>query len=159
MRRIGFVVLAGMILISLGCAKPLAVGKDATMQTVAKTIPANPNTIYYAVKWAMDQCGYPLGTENLADGVIESKWVPVGAASHYVDSIAGKDYGANAAYYKMIITIVPVDSGDSRVEAQTVVKSIVNDMMSTGDKEREILAKITEHSRTNNIEVTNLGVE
>lgn len=142
-----------------GCAKPLVDGRITAMKPVSREVAADPNTIYYAIKWAMDQCGYPLGPEDLVSGAVESKWVPVGAGSHYIDSIAGKDYGSNAAYYKMIVKIIPIDVAKSRVEAETRVDSIVMGMKSTGDKEREILEKIAEHSRGYNINVTNLGVE
>lgn len=146
-------------LLFTACAKPLAEGTLTAMEPVSKEIPADPNSIYYATRWAMDQCGYPAGSENLVAGVIETKWVPVGAGSHYVDTVAGRDYGSNAAYYKMVIKIVPLASGKSRVEAQSMVKSIVVGMRSTGDKETEILDKISEYARGYDINVTNLGVE
>lgn len=143
----------------LSCAKPLVDGKTYAMEPVSRVIPADPNTIYYAVRWAFDECGYPIGPEDLASGVIESKWVPTAAGSHYVDIFDGRDYGASASYYKMVVRIVPQDVGSSRVEARTDVKAFVNGMRSTGDKERAILEKIAEYARGNSINVTNLGVE
>lgn len=153
-----FLILSSQFSI-LSCARPLAEGKLFSMEPVSKAIPADANTVYYAIKWAMDECGYPLGPEDLVGGVIESKWVPIGAGSHYVNVFGGKDYGSNAAYYKMVVKIIPAEGGGCRVEARTDVKSIINNIKSTGDKEREILAKIAEHARGYDITVTNLGVE
>jgi len=151
------IVLFGMCL--GGCSKPLVDGTLMTMDPVTRDMNQDPNTLYYAVRWALDECGYPLGAENLAGGVIESKWVPVGAGSHYIDLFHRRDYGANAAYYKMVVTIVPLSNGQNRVGAETKVKSIVNNIRSTGDKERELLDRIAWHARGNNITVTNLGAE
>lgn len=151
------IILSG---VAAGCAKPLADAKTYTMKPVVRVIPSDPNTIYYGIKWAMDEMGYPLGEEDLVGGVVESKWVPVGAASHYVDVFKRKDYGAtDGAYYKMNIRIIPGVAGGSEVRAWTEVKSLVINVKSTGDKERTILQKIAEHSRGNMIKVTNIGVE
>ena len=143
-----------------GCATPLAEGKVYPMKPVSKVISADANTIYYGVKWAFQEMGYPLGPEDLAGGVIESKWVPTGAGSHYVNVFNRKDYGAtDGAYYKMVIKIIPGVEGGSRVEAKTEVNSIIMNVETTGDKERAVLQKISEHARGNFIKVTNLGVE
>lgn len=146
-------------LLGLGCATPLAEGKLISGEPVSKIISADANSIYHAIKRAMDEFGYPAGIEDLPGGVVESKWVPVGAGSHYVDLFEGKDFGANGAYYKMVVKIKPLESGKCMVEARTDVKSIVNGMKSTGDKERDILAKIALHARGYDVTVTNLGVE
>lgn len=143
----------------VSCSSPLADGEVTAMEPVTTEMAADANSIYYATKWAFDQCGYPSGPEDLTVGVLETKWVPAGAASHYIDSIAGKDYGSNGVYYKMIIRITPLANGHSKVRAQTNVNSIVKAVKTTGDKERQMLAKIREHSRGYNITVTNLGVE
>ena len=161
----GFRVICLFLLIAVtgvcfeGCAKPLVDGTLMTMDPITRDMAQDPNTLYYAVRWALEECGYPTGSENLAAGVVESKWVPVGAGSHYVSLFHRRDYGANAAYYKMVVKIVPLSNGQNRVEAQTKVKSIVNNVRSTGDKERELLNRIAWHARGNNITVTNLGVE
>lgn len=151
---------SGILGLGFGCVHPLAESKNYTMEPVSHVIPADANTIYYAIKWAMGECGYPVGQEDLAGGVVESKWVPVGAASHYVDMFKRKDYGGtDGAYYKMVIRIIPGVEGGSKVEAQTEVEAIVTNVKSTGDKEREILEKIAEHARGYSLKVTNLGVE
>ena len=84
-------VLIGILLIASvigGCAKSLAQATHQTMKPYTAIVPSDPNTIYYATKWAMDQCGYPEGPEDLPAGVIESKWVPTGAGSHYIETVA-----------------------------------------------------------------------
>lgn len=143
----------------MACAKPLVTGNITATEPISKIIPSDPNTIYYAIKWAMEQMGYPEGPEDLPGGVVESKWVPVGAGSHYIELFDGKVYGANSAYYKMVIKITPLGVGSSKVEAYTEVNSIVKNTKSSGDKERAILAKISDHVRGDHITVTNLGVE
>jgi hypothetical protein len=143
-----------------GCVTPLATGRLMTTKPVSKVIPADPNTVYYAIRWALDERGYPVGHEDLTGGVIESKWVPVGAGSHYVEIFKQTDFGgADSAYYKLVMRIIPQDGGRSKLEVSTAVKSIVNCMKSTGDKEREIIEKVLEYARIGDVEVTNLGVE
>lgn len=154
-----FILLALLAAFVGGCATPLAEGKLYQMPPIAKEISASPNAIYYATRWAMDECGLPIGIEDLQGGVIESKWVPVSPATHYVDVFHSPDYTTAGSYYKMIITIIPQDNGKSKVEARTDVKSIVNNTRTTGEKERDILAKIALHARGYDINVTNLGVE
>ena len=159
--RYGLNILLSLFLLVLvsSCAKPLMEAKVESNKIYSQVISADANTIYYAIKWAFDQTGYPSGPEDLAGGVLETKWVPTGAASHYIDIFDGRDYGANAAYYKMIVKIVPMSSGNCRVEANTVVKSVVKNLKTTGDKEREILEKVAEHARGYDIQLSNLGVE
>jgi len=158
-RCIGLALLLTSCLLLHACAKPLAYAKVYKMKSLSREMNAHPNELYDSVKWAFEECGYPRGVEDLIDGVIESKYVPTGAGSHYVDIFDGRDYGANASYYKMVIRIVPLGTGKSKVVARTDVKSLTLGMASTGDKEREILDKIQEHSRNYDITVTNLGVE
>lgn len=147
------------VLLTQSCAKPLAEGHLLATPPVTKVFAKDANSIYYAAKWAMGQMGYPEGSEDLAGGVVESKWVPTTASSHYIDTVGGKDYGAIGAYYKLVITIVPVDNGENRVEIATKVKSLVNGVQSTGNKERELLAHVAHHTRSFEANVTNLGIE
>lgn len=159
-RFFGFCALSSVICcLVIGCTKPLATGRITTTEPVTRVMPSDPNTIYYGIKWAMEQMGYPEGSEDLAGGVVESKWVPTGAGSHYVNLFDGRDYGANAMYYKMVVRIVPVDVSSSKVEAYTEVNSIVDKVETTGQKERAMLDKIAEHIRGYSVTVTNLGVE
>lgn len=142
-----------------GCAHPLAEGRVTSTDPISRIVPSDPNKIYYAIKWAMNECGYPLGSENLTEGILESKWVPVNPTSHYLALFRGRDYGTTGSYYKMVVRIVPIESGKSRVEASTEVNSVIQNVKSTGEKERTMLERIAEHSRDYNIVVTNLGVE
>ena len=151
--------LACVTFVLAGCAKPMAEGTFMSTKPIAKTMNSDANSIYYGIKWAFDETGLPLGEQDLAGGVVESKWVPVGAATHFVNVFDRKDFGANGAYYKMIITIIPVEGGVSRVEAHTKVQSIISRIESYGSKERDVLAKIENHARNYNVVVTNLGVE
>jgi hypothetical protein len=155
-----FLLLALFIIMVSGCAHPLAEGKVYPMEPLSRIIPSDANTIYYGIKWAMNELGYPAGPEDLAGGVVESKWVPVGAGSHYVKIFNRKDYGAtDGAYFKMILRIIPGVEGGSKVVAQTEVNSLIVNVHTTGDKERAMLEKIAEHSRGYTIQITNLGVE
>lgn len=158
-KHISVLLLCLTIFSVVGCANPMASGKFSETAPLTRTLNSDPNTIYYAVKWAFDQAGLPLGVQDFGNGVIESKWVPVGAGTHYVSVFQREDYGANNAYYKMVIRIIPDGAGVSKVEASTKVQAIVNNVKSKGIKEEEILKMIAVHTQGNDLTVTNLGVE
>lgn len=154
-----FTLFLFLSILCASCQTPMAEGKLYDMEPVSRIFSSNANTLYYAVKWAMAQNGYPLGIEDLDGGVIESKWVPTGAGSHYVDLFDGKDYGTTGAYFKMIVRIQPLTDGRCKVIAKTKVNAFVNNMKSSGEKEMDMLASIAIGYRSDNIKTTNLGVE
>lgn len=155
-----FMIVSCCLIFWVGCAKPLAESKLYKMEPVTKVISADANTIYYGIKWALNQLGYPLGFEDHAGGIIESKWIPVGAGTHFVDLFDRPYYGGtDGSYQKMVIRIVPGAPGGCEVSAQTEVKSVIQGIKSTGDNESAILEKIAEHVRGYDINLTNLGVQ
>lgn len=159
-KRISLALIAGFLLFCfVGCANPLVEGNVTSTEPVSKMIPADPNKIYYATKWAFEQCGYPMGPEKLIEGILESKYIPVSPATHYMELFKRREYGATGSYYRMVVKIIPVDQGQSKVEARTDVNSIVLNMKSTGEAERKVLEKIAEYSRGFDITVTNIGIE
>ena len=155
-------IIAGLVFASMvitGCAKPLVTGNVVRTQGISKVFRTDPNTLYYAIKWAMGELGYPDGEEDLKGGIIQTKWVPTGAASHSTEFMGGRYYNPGPSYYKLVIKVVPLGSGETKVEVSTEVNGLVRRVATTGEKEREFLEKVALHAREKDITVTNLGGE
>ena len=120
-----FVLLAVLISMACaGCGKPMVTGHVTTdLQYVSKDFAASPNDLYYAVRWALKEAGYPVEGEDLPAGVITTKWLPVTADSHYLDTFGRPDYGVTNSYYQIEVRITP-NAGRNLVEVGSRVKSI-----------------------------------
>ena len=163
MKRTGSItlILAAVVLAAgvASCSKPLASARvRPNIDYVSRTYAAVPNDVYYAVRWALVEAGYAVGSENLADGVIVTSWEPVRATSHYVPLFNRKDFGVTNSYHQLEIRIVP---GDGRAEVQvgSRVKTLVANLKSAGTEERRVLDGIGAYLRKGEPALTNLGVD
>lgn len=154
--------LLAAVLLAAGlaaCSKPLASARvQPNVDFVSRTYAAVPNDVYYAVRWALVEAGYSVGSENLADGVILTAWQPVRSSSHYVPLFNRQDFGVTNSYYQLEVRIVP---GDGRAEVQvgSRLKTLVSNMKSAKTEERRILDDIGSYLRKGEPTVTNLGVD
>lgn len=141
------------------CAKPMV---SATVKPdvdyVNRDYAAVPNDIYYAARWALGQRGYPIANENLAEGVLTTAWVPVGATSHYIPLFNRHEYGVTDSYHQLEVQIVP-GGGRTEVRVGSRIKSLAAMLKSSGTEERKILDDIGAYLRKAEPAVTNLGME
>ena len=141
----------------VGCTKTFSIAKPQNLSAYQVTLPASPNDIYYALRWALTSNGYPIVEEDLQNGIITTHYVPVGAASHYADVFGHKDFGVTNAHHQLEVRLIP-KSGKTAVQIHSRVQSLVQPFRSTGSEEKKILAKIGDYLRKNHVQITNLGV-
>lgn len=142
----------------MGCTKTFRVASPTMPRIIKQEFAASPNDIYYALRWALRSHGYPIAEEDLQNGVIKTRYVPVKSNSHYVDVFGRPDYGVNGAYHQLELRLVP-HNGKTEVQIGSRIQSVVANLKSTGGEEKMILGKITDYLRSPNAQVTNLGVQ
>lgn len=147
------------LLFALGCAKPLYVAKDLPVEYIHKDYNGvSEDDVYQAVRWALRMTEYPVKSESKAKGIILTSWVPAGADSHYLEFFNRKDYGTTGAYHQLEIHILN-SGGSIRVEVGSRAKSMLTSLKSTKSEEGKILLKVSDALRSDNIRVTNVGLE
>src|SRR3989338_7668450 len=131
---------AGMTLIFFsGCTKTLRTAKPSQPQMYKQTFAASPNDIYYALRWALRSYGYPIAEEDLQNGVIKSRYVPVKATSHYVNVFARPDYGVSAGYHQLEVRLIP-QNGKTEVQIGSRIQSMIARLRSNGTEENLVLS-------------------
>ncbi len=141
------------------CSKALVDGKITAFEGVSRVFDCDANKAYYAVRWAIQQEGYPVANENLVDGVLETDWIPTKSDSHYIAPFGRRDFGANAAYHQVVVNISPVSGGKTKVEVLTKINAVFAHGKTSLVQENKVLSRIADYLRDPNITVTNLGVE
>lgn len=158
-KNIALAVVMAVFVLSASCAKPMLDAKTHQMPNVSRDFKTDANQAYYAVRWALKTNGYAIANEDLQNGIITSGWLDSPVDAFYTTPFGHRDYGANGAYYQLVINIVPQDGGMTKVEITSRVKSIVSHLQSSGKVEKKILKKISDYLRTSDINVTNIGME
>jgi hypothetical protein len=157
MKRIAWISFAIILVTIAACSKPLAIATvNPKVRYVTREYTATPNDVYYAVRWALDQHGYALDQENLADGIVTSTWGPIRSDSHYVEMFNRPQYTANSAYYQLDVKIAPEGDG-TKVKVGTRIKSLTSMLMSSGVEEDKVLVSVGDYLRTDAPDITNLG--
>lgn len=156
--RWSIIVLITSLLLLGACAKPLASGKLQELPVVEEHYTQTPNDLYYALRWALAQQGYPVADEDLDAGHIATVWVPAKADSHYIAPFGVKDYGTTGAYYQLAVQVMP-SQGGTKVAVRSRVKSVIHNLRSSLREERALHREMANYLRTHNVKVTNLGVE
>lgn len=156
--RITSLVLILAAAMLAACSKPLATARIAPdVEYLSRSYAATANDTYYAVRWALTEAGLAVASEDLAAGVITTKWAPVTSDSHYVDVFGRRDYGVTNSYYQLDLRI-SFDGGRALVQAAARAKTLAARFKSSGIQERKVLDLIGAYLRTNEPEVTNLGI-
>lgn len=148
-----FLVFASLV----GCTKTFSVAKPQNLPAYQATFAVSPNDLYYALRWALTNHGYPIADEDFQNGVITTHYVPVTATSHYVDVFGRKDFGVTNSHHQLEARLMPKE-GVTIVTLHSRAQSVAQPFRSTGDEERKILAKMGDYLRKKNIQVTNLGL-
>lgn len=140
------------------CTKVYRTAKPTEPKLYKKTFAANPNQIYYALRFALKKQGYPIAEEDLKGGVIKTRYVPVKAASHYVAVFGHKDFGVNGAYHQLEVRLLPQE-GKTLVEIGSRIQAVLSPVKSSGAEEQMILEGIADYLRLPSVQVTNLGLQ
>lgn len=158
MKRILIPFCVALALLTFSCAKEIRKAQISEPQYFEKSFTATPNAIYYALQWALKQNGYPIAGEDLHGGVIQSRFVPVKADSHYVAVFDRQDFGVSGAYHQLEARLIP-EGEKTIVKIGSRPKSLVANLKSTGKEEKMILQKVGDYLRDSDVEITNLGVK
>jgi hypothetical protein len=151
-----------LCVVCAACVKPALTAKEQTLTPFDRMFDADANQTYYAIRWALAATGYPVGTEDLQNGMIGTTWVPTKVGSQYLDPFdrqeqTSRDWGDNAGYYKMAFHVQP-EEGKTRVTVTSHVKSVVANLKSSGEQEQQILNKVGDYLRGADPDVTNVGI-
>jgi hypothetical protein len=158
MNRCALLFVVAVVFAASACAKPLATAKVLPdVNYISREFAAEPNDVYYSVRWGLDQNGYAVAHEDLKSGIVTTTWQPVTSDSHYVPMFDRRDYIVTKSYHQLEIQISSQD-GRSRVKVGSRIKSLVSNLKSSGIEERKVLASIGDHLGTGEPEITNLGV-
>lgn len=161
--RNNYLLMIMMLLVAAACSKPLIQGKEQTTKSYEKTFSATPNQVYYAIRWALAEDSYPVGREDLANGEISTTWVPTTPNSHFINPFDRtdpdtRDYDNFAGYYKLVLNVTP-EGGKTRVVISSRVRTIVHEVKSSGLQEEDVFKKIGNYLRSDDPEVSNLGLK
>lgn len=157
------IVVLVLLCMMSACVKPAVTAKEQSTTPVERMYDVTPNQAYYALRWALASAGYPVGQEDLSNGVISTSWVPTSPSSHYLNPFDRSDPDARdfvnlSGYYKIDFQVVP-EGGKTRVVAISRVRVVVAAVKSTGAQETLVLNKVGDYLRTQDPDVTNLGVK
>lgn len=140
------------------CTKTYTVAKPSEPKLYKKVYSAKPNDLYYALRWAFKTYGYPIAEEDLQNGVIKSRYVPVRANSHYIDVFKHKDFGVSGAYHQMEARLLP--HGDkTTLQIGSRIQGIVARIHSTGTEEAMLFEKVSDYLRSPTVQLTNQGIQ
>lgn len=142
---------------SAGCTKVFRTATPSQPTLYKKSFAASPNDLYYALRWALRTYGYPIAEEDLQNGVIKSHYVPVKTYSHYLPLFNRQDFGVNAGYHQLECRLVP-QNGTTEVQIGSKIQSMVARLRSRGTEEQMILQKVADYLRSQNVQVTNVGL-
>ena len=162
MRYVKWVALLVVVLSVAACVKPALTAKEQTLTPYDRTFDADANQTYYAIRWALAAVGYPVGSEDLQNGLIGTTWIPTKVGSQYLDPFdrqeqTSRDWGNNSGYYKLAFHVQP-EGGKTRVTVTAYVRSVVANLKSSGEQEQLVLNKVGDYLRGADPEVTNVGI-
>lgn len=162
MRYGKWVMVAIMLVSAAACVKPALTAKEQTLTPVDRVFDADANQTYYAIRWALAATGYPVGSEDLQNGLIGTTWIPTKAGSQFLDPFdrqeqTSRDWGNNSGYFKLAFHVQP-ESGKTRVTVTAYVRSVVANLKSSGEQEKVVLNKVGDYLRGAAPDVTNVGI-
>lgn len=147
------------LLVTMGCAKPLVRASAKMMEPVVRSYPADPNQVYYAIRWALADRGYPVANENLPSGLITTAWRPTTADSHFLQPFRSRDYGTTGGYHQLELRVANEGAGRTRVEIISRLKNVIAYVQSSGRQETAVLDEIGHYLHSSDLGVTNVGVD
>ncbi|MBI1909330.1 MAG: hypothetical protein HYS22_04090 [Deltaproteobacteria bacterium] len=157
MKKQTLALLAG-ILILAGCTKPLIYGKDRPVDPVSQAFPASEQETYTAAKEVLKTLGYKIAYDNQEKRTLKTGWRSTSIDSHYVELFGRPDYGTVGAYYQLVVEIGERE-GKSEVTITAQPRSIVPNLKSSGRVEKKVLARMADLLRSDDIQVTNIGLQ
>lgn len=160
MKRFSLILLAVVAaFVQTSCTKVLVHGRDKEMDPVTQLYATSVTEAYKVGKEALIRLGYKLENEDEKSGKIVTNWQSTKATSHYVDLFDRKDYGTVGAYYRLKMEVTESVAGKTQVAVSAPVRSLITGRLySSNREERKVLKKIQDLLRTDDFEMTNVGV-
>lgn len=139
------------------CNRVVLRGREREMEPVTGTFSHPVSDTYRAARESVIRLGYKIQTDDESEGTLKTSWRSTKASSHYVDLFDRRDYGTVGAYYRIEMKISNED-GQSEVEVEAPVRSVVGRIRSAHAVEKEVLKKMADLLRREDFEMTNVGV-
>jgi hypothetical protein len=161
MKNFALIGIAALSLaVSASCTKVLVHGRDKDMDPVTQLYSTSPEVAYKTGKEALIRLGYKIENEDDKTGTLITNWNSTKATSHYVDLFDRKDYGTVGAYYRLKLQVTESTAGKTQVAVSAPVRSLITGRMRTSNREeKKVLKKIRDLLRSDDFEMTNVGVE
>lgn len=140
------------------CNKPNLYGTIQEADSVVRNYQVAPTEAFRAAKEALVFRGYSIKTIDAQNMTIETYWQPSTSDSHYVLVFGKPDYGTVGAYYRLVIKVKPRSDG-SQVIITNVAKSFISNVKSSEVAESSLFEKISDFTRRQDIQVTNIGLQ
>lgn len=154
-------ILFAVLFASFGlaaCTTPLVTGRDIETEPVSQTFNAPAIASFEAAEKALRDMDYNVEYANKDEGVLRTGWQPTTIDSHYLEVFGRPDYGANGAYYYMMVRITADGPNMSTVQVSAPLRTIVSRMWSTHRQEKKFLAKVRNMLLPGDMQITNIGV-
>jgi hypothetical protein len=141
------------------CTKVLVHGRDKDFDPATKDFSTSTEQAYKAGKEALVRLGYKVETEDEKAGRIVTNWQSTKPLSHYVDLFDHRDYGTVGAYYRLKLEVVESVGGKTLVSVSAPTRSLITGRLrSSYREENKVLKKMADLLRTDDFEMTNVGV-
>ena len=154
--------IASLFIVSLlgfaACTKPMIYGKDRPVEPVTQSFSASGQDTYNAAKEVLKTMGYKISYDNLEKRTLKTGWRSTAVDSHYVELFGRPDYGTVGAYYQLIVEVGDKE-GKSEVTITAQPRSIVPNIKSSGRVEKKVLGHMADLLRSDDIQVTNVGLQ
>lgn len=154
-----FVLVLAAILPSVSCYKVLIHSKDKDQEPVTELYGTSIEEAMKVGREALIRLGYRIEREETTENTLYTGWQSAKATSHYIDLFDRRDYGTVGAYYRLKLT-AEERAGKTQVAVSAPTRAIVTGRLkSSFREEKRVLKKIRDLLRTDDFEITNVGVE
>jgi hypothetical protein len=152
-------ILIVTLVLNAGCYKVIVRSKDKDQPPVSELFDTSIDEAIKAGREALVRLGYKIDHEDKDTNTVYSGWQSAKAASHYIDLFDHRDYGTVGAYYRIVLT-AEERAGKTQVAVSAPTRAIVSGRLKTSFREeRKVLHKMRDLLRTNDFDITNVGVE
>ena len=154
-----FVLVLVAVLPSVSCYKVLVHAKDKEQEAVTELYGSSVPETLKVGREALSRLGYRIEREDSAENTLYTGWQSAKPTSHYVDLFDHRDYGTVGAYYRIKLT-AEERAGKTQVSVSAPTRAIISGRLKTSfQEEKRVLKKIRDLLRTDDFDITNVGVE
>jgi len=153
------VLILAVALPSISCYKVLIHSKDKEQEPVTELFDTSIEEALKVGHEALIRLGYKIEREDKDASTLYTGWQSSKPTSHYVDLFDHRDYGTVGAYYRIKLT-AEERAGKTQVAVSAPTRAVISGRLKTSFREeKKVLKKMRDLIRTDDFEITNVGVE